>query len=76
MKLNLKEPLLDKAQIVSIALSSVNEILNQGLKYSTWKDEFPEAYEDLLRYREDLAISIAHTICDKLDIEHFDWPGM
>lgn len=67
---------MNKPEIVQFSLDVIKEILDHGLKHSTWAEEFPEAYKDLLHYREDLAISVAHTLCDSLDIDQFDWPGM
>ncbi len=34
------------------------EILDKGLADSTFRDEFPKAYDELLQVREDIAISI------------------
>lgn len=61
------------SQIVEFSLGAIKEILDQGLKHSTWAEEFPEAYKDLLQYREDLAVSVAHSLCDTLSIERFNW---
>jgi len=32
----------------------VSEILDKGLADSTWREQYPQAYENLLTYREDL----------------------
>ena len=68
--------MMNKSQIVKTSLAVVSEILDNGLKYSTWADQYPEAMQELLRYREDLANSIACILCDEMDVERFEWPLM
>ena len=36
----------------------ISEILDKGLAESTWREQYPEAYTDLLTYREDLEESV------------------
>ena len=40
----------------------VNAILDKGLADSTFREKFPEAYEELLWYREDLEESVRRVI--------------
>jgi len=39
----------------------VSEILDKGLADSTWREQYPAAYIDLLTYREDLEASVGRT---------------
>ena len=45
-------------KISEISCLCVREILDEGLHSSTFKTDYPEAYSDLLDYREDIARSI------------------
>jgi len=36
----------------------ISEILDKGLADSTFRDNYPEAYDELLHYREDLEASV------------------
>ncbi len=40
----------------------VDEILDNGLADSTWRDEYPAAYTELLRYRKDIEASVRKVI--------------
>ena len=42
----------------TIARRIVSEILDKGLAKSTFNDEYPKAYLELLEYREDLELSV------------------
>jgi hypothetical protein len=42
------------ARATSLAKKIVQEILDKGLAVSTWRDVYPDAYENLLEYRADL----------------------
>ena len=40
----------------------ISEILDKGLADSTFRDNFPKAYDELLRYRVDLELSVSKTV--------------
>lgn len=40
----------------------ITEILDKGLADSTFREKFPEAYEELLFYREDLEASVTRIL--------------
>jgi hypothetical protein len=48
------------------AKTITSHILDRGLAESTWRAQHPEAYDDLLRYREDIEISV------RKDLERYD----
>lgn len=45
-----------------IAQAVIDEILDEGLADSTWREQFPEAYKDLLDYRADLEGSVVEVL--------------
>lgn len=40
----------------------VNQILEHGLAWSTFREQFPEAYEELLKYKQDIVSDIEKVI--------------
>lgn len=40
----------------------IEEILYEGLGNSTWRDNFPEAYNALLKYAEDMENTVREVI--------------
>lgn len=54
--------LLSEKDIDRIAEQIAKNILEQGLKRSTWADTYPEAYKELLHYREDITNEIEEGI--------------
>jgi hypothetical protein len=57
---NTKQPIPD-----SLASNIVSEILDKGLAESTFKDNHPEAYEELLRYRPEMIASVEKVMNDR-----------
>jgi cellobiose-specific phosphotransferase system component IIA len=51
-----------KAKNDSVAACVVNSILDSGLAKSTWRDAHAEAYDDLLKYREDMIVDAEKTL--------------
>ncbi len=49
-----------------LATVIVNRILDHGLAGSTWRAQHPEAFEDLLSYREDITLDVYHHIRRKV----------
>lgn len=43
---------------MDIAQSIISRILDKGLADSTWREQFPEAYDGLIEYRQDLEESV------------------
>jgi hypothetical protein len=50
----------------NLAAVIVNRILDHGLANSTWRVLHPDAYNDLLEYREDITLSVYHHIRKKV----------
>lgn len=48
----------------AIAMRVVVEILDKGLADSTWREQFPDAYKELLEYRQDLEGSVVEILED------------
>ncbi len=48
----------------AIAMRVIVEILDRGLADSTWRNEFPKAYRELLEYRLDLEGSVIEVLQD------------
>lgn len=44
-------------QAEKAAKKIIDEVLDKGLAESTWRECYPDAYRDLLMYREDLELS-------------------
>jgi len=42
----------------TIARRIVSDILDKGLAHSTFRDKYPQAYLELLDYREDLEFAV------------------
>lgn len=60
----------DIDHIPGLAHRIVKEILDKGLAESTWRDNFPEAYDALVHYRLDLEGSCRQVLrkhCAKTD---------
>ncbi len=41
---------------ISTSKKIVNEILDKGLAQSTWAETFPDAFEQLKKYRKDMKV--------------------
>jgi hypothetical protein len=44
-------------EIREVSKKIAAKILDHGLAHSTWAHNYPEAYQDLLRYRADVELS-------------------
>lgn len=53
---------------MKLARNIVKEILDHGLADSTWRDKFPEAYEELVRFRKDMERSVSNKIKEALGL--------
>lgn len=53
---------LTKAQFDTFARLVIVEVLDVGLKGSTFKDLYPEAYNELHQYRADMEQSVKHVL--------------
>ena len=58
---------MTKKTIEKIAVKAVSQILDEGLRGSTFFDNFPDAYGDLVTYRLDMEHDIGKTIKLVLD---------